>query len=365
MLVAHSSPAPAATQSGSLVRTRQQVSEIRKRLAAAQGRVDAIKKEVGRLDALMDILDKQIAGGQRDVSRLESEIRTAQAQITQLQGRYDKAIDVSNERARRVYMAGPSQTVAALFAARSVADLARAQVFMEKSAEQDSKTIIDTSRLKKDVEEKQRALESVKATLDSRRLQLQQRRELAAGAMKDRNEALAVAEKEIADSRRHLEALEADSQRLTQVLRSSASQQVPRNGASPGGDISGEGGAASTSGYVRPVSGRVTSPFGPRWGRMHSGVDIDGNTGDPIRATKAGTVMGVACGGGYGICTIIDHGDGVTSLYAHMSRKVVSSGRVQAGQLIGNVGCSGSCTGSHIHFEIRVNGNPQNPLRYF
>ncbi len=75
--------------------------------------------------------------------------------------------------------------------------------------------------------------------------------------------------------------------------------------------------------------------------------------------------MGVSCGGGYGICTIIDLGGGVTSLYAHMSRKVVSGGRVEGGQLIGSVGCSGSCTGSHIHFEIRVNGSPQNPMRFF
>ncbi len=88
---------------------------------------------------------------------------------------------------------------------------------------------------------------------------------------------------------------------------------------------------------------------------------MDGNTGDPIRAAKEGTVLGVGCGGGYGLCTLIDHGGGVVTLYAHMSRKVVSGGRVSRGQLIGYVGCSGSCTGSHLHFEVRVNGPPAEP----
>jgi murein DD-endopeptidase MepM/ murein hydrolase activator NlpD len=97
---------------------------------------------------------------------------------------------------------------------------------------------------------------------------------------------------------------------------------------------------------------------------MHTGVDMDGNTGQPIRAAKSGRILGVACGGGYGNCTVIDHGGGVSTLYAHMSRKAVSGGSVERGQVIGYVGCTGSCTGSHLHFEVRVNGNPRNPMGY-
>lgn len=355
-----------AVQTTSITQARREMSDIRKRLAAAQGRADTIKKEVGRLDAELDDLNRQIASGQRDVARLESDIRTGQLQISELKARFKKAADASNARARNLYIQGPGQSVAMLFAAESISEFSRAQVWMEKSAEQDSKILVDTARLSKDLEEKQESLSKAKRTLDVRRSELQQRKVLSQSAMKDRQLALDAAEKDVAATRRHLEGLEADSARLTAVLRQqSAAAAAQRPSRPAGGDGAGEGGAASSSGFVRPVTGRVTSPFGPRWGRLHSGVDIDGNTGDPVRATKSGTIMPISCGGGYGICTIIDHGGGVTSLYAHMSRKVVSSGRVEAGQLIGAIGCSGSCTGSHIHFEIRFGGSAQNPMRFF
>lgn len=363
LAVCVASPSPAAGESAALAKTRQEIIEIRKRLAAAQGRAEAIKKEVGLLDTQLDGLNKQIVAGQHDISALESDIRTAQIQIGEAEARYGTAAKASNERARRLYISGPAQSVAILFSAESVKELARAQFWMEKTAEVDSKTIVDASRLKGDLVERQQQLSEIKSDLDARKSALQKRKSLAAASMGDRNRALGAVEKEIAEAKQHVQGLQADSQRLTEVLKKRASQPAPRPG--KGSDTSGEGGAASKAGFVRPVSGRVTSPFGRRWGRAHTGVDLDGNTGDPVRATKGGTVLGISCGGGYGICTIIDHGDGTTSLYAHMSRKVVTAGRVDRGQLIGAIGCSGSCTGSHIHFEIRVNGAPQNPMSFF
>ena len=125
-------------------------------------------------------------------------------------------------------------------------------------------------------------------------------------------------------------------------------------------------GSPSASGFVWPVNGAVTSGFGYRWGRMHEGIDIDGYTGQPIVASKAGTVISTGdAGDGYGTKVVIDHGGGFTTLYAHMSRLGASNGAgVGQGQVIGYVGCTGSCTGDHLHFEIRVNGAPQNPMSY-
>jgi murein DD-endopeptidase MepM/ murein hydrolase activator NlpD len=364
LIGAMSHPSLAAGEAASLARTRQQIVEIRKRLAEAQGRASKIKEEVGLLDRQLGSLNNQIGAGQRQLASLESDIRTAQAQISELQTRFDRAAAASNQRARKLYKSGPAQSVAILFSVESIGDLTRAQLWMEKAAEVDSKTIVDASRLKKDLVDRQNQLGEIKASLDAQKIALQKRKDLAAASMQDRSKALEGAEAEIAQAKKHVEALEGDSRRLTDVLKRTASK--PRTTTSGGGpDVSGEQGAVSKSGFVRPVTGRLTSPFGRRWGRSHSGVDLDGNTGDPIRATKAGTILGVSCGGGYGICTLIDHGGGVVSLYAHMSQKVVAAGRVDAGQLIGKIGCSGSCTGSHIHFEIRVNGTPQNPLSYF
>lgn len=120
----------------------------------------------------------------------------------------------------------------------------------------------------------------------------------------------------------------------------------------------------SGTGYLRPVGGEFLSGFGVRSDGMHTGNDLRGRTGDPILASQSGTVSGAACGSGYGICTLIDHGGGVTTLYAHMSVKVVAGGAVERGQVIGLVGCTGSCETPHVHFELRLNGVRVDPLLY-
>jgi murein DD-endopeptidase MepM/ murein hydrolase activator NlpD len=97
---------------------------------------------------------------------------------------------------------------------------------------------------------------------------------------------------------------------------------------------------------------------------MHTGIDIAAPTGTPIKAAKSGTVISAGDAGGYGLATIIDHGGGFSTLYGHQSRIAVSGGSVSQGQVIGYVGCTGHCTGSHLHFETRVNGSPQNPMNY-
>lgn len=350
-------PSQAAGESEKLKATKAQIAEIKKRLAAAKGQEAEISKEVDNLDRQIASLNKQIATGQHDISSLESDIRTMQAQIDEAQARFKQAADASNARARRLYVQGPAESVAMLFSADSIVELTRLQFLMGKFSEQDSKIIIDTSRLRSELVEKQTELTKIKGSLSAQKDWLKARKDLADSARDEKAKALAGVQKEIAKTQAHVDGLEADSRALEAALRRSASS-------GSGSSASGEGGATSSSGFVRPVTGRVTSSFGRRWGRAHTGVDLDGNTGDPIRASKAGTVLGVSCGSGYGLCTLIDHGGGVVTLYAHMSRKVVSGGKVSRGQLIGYVGCSGSCTGSHLHFEVRVNGTPQNPMKY-
>lgn len=116
--------------------------------------------------------------------------------------------------------------------------------------------------------------------------------------------------------------------------------------------------------FLLPVAGEFLSGFGSRSDGMHTGIDLRGATGDPIQAAKKGVVIRQACGSGYGTCTMIDHGGGLTTLYAHMSRKLVSAGPVNRGQVIGFVGCTGSCETPHVHFEIRQDGVRMDPLGY-
>lgn len=117
--------------------------------------------------------------------------------------------------------------------------------------------------------------------------------------------------------------------------------------------------------YVWPTQGRFSSPFGWRWGRMHEGIDISNLSGTPIYAADGGTVIYAARKGGYGKFIIIYHGDGRETCYGHLSNYAVGEGdTVEKGQLIGYMGSTGRSTGSHLHFEIRINGKPQDPLNF-
>ncbi len=122
----------------------------------------------------------------------------------------------------------------------------------------------------------------------------------------------------------------------------------------------------------RPVPGGISSGFGPRihpmygYSLMHNGVDMNGGMGQEIVAAAAGTVLLAGVKGGYGNSIMIDHGGGMVTLYAHQSRFAVSNGqKVNAGQVIGYIGSTGVSTGPHLHFEVRINGNPVNPVKYF
>ncbi len=130
-----------------------------------------------------------------------------------------------------------------------------------------------------------------------------------------------------------------------------------------------------TGGFMKPIAGPITSPFGYRTHPIfktrifHSGIDIGGVNGGAIRASNAGKVIYSGWYGGYGKVVILDHGlyngKATTTLYGHMSNYIVSAGeKVKKGQVIGYEGSTGYSTGPHCHFEVRVNGKPQNPLNY-
>jgi murein DD-endopeptidase MepM/ murein hydrolase activator NlpD len=119
-------------------------------------------------------------------------------------------------------------------------------------------------------------------------------------------------------------------------------------------------------GFIWPVHGPVTSEYGDRWGGFHSGIDIGAEIGVPIAASKTGVVVYAGWNdGGYGNLVLIDHGNGYATAYGHQSRVAVSVGQViNQGQTLGYVGCTGNCSGQHLHFEVRVNGSPQNPRNF-
>ena len=116
---------------------------------------------------------------------------------------------------------------------------------------------------------------------------------------------------------------------------------------------------------IWPVNGPVTSPFGPRWGRLHAGIDIGAPEGTPIRAADDGRVVLAGPQGAYGLYTCVQHSGALSTCYAHQSSIGTSVGAsVSKGQVIGAVGNTGRSFGAHLHFETRVSGGPVNPFNY-
>ena len=114
-----------------------------------------------------------------------------------------------------------------------------------------------------------------------------------------------------------------------------------------------------------PTTGALTSGFGMRWGAFHQGIDVAAPSGTPLMAVRAGVVVTAGFDGGYGNKVVVDHGDGMRSVYAHNRANVVAVGQsVVKGEVIAYVGSTGNSTGPHVHFEIHVHGVPHNPLRY-
>jgi murein DD-endopeptidase MepM/ murein hydrolase activator NlpD len=151
-----------------------------------------------------------------------------------------------------------------------------------------------------------------------------------------------------------IDALQAVSDQIAARIRAAQAQHSSGTTTTP-----------SAAGLIWPVDGPVTSPFGWRWGRMHTGIDIGVPYGTPIRAAAAGTVIYCGWEQGYGNFVVIDHGGNLATAYAHQSQIAVACGQqVAQGDVIGYVGCTGHCFGPHLHFEVRVDGNPVDPLGY-
>ncbi len=153
---------------------------------------------------------------------------------------------------------------------------------------------------------------------------------------------------------------EVESQVLSEQVTIEPVAQIEMVGTKPVPTTSGSGE------FTRPYYGAVSSRFGSRWGRSHKGVDLSGRTGDPVAAADGGKVVSSGWdNGGYGYLVIIDHENGYQTYYAHCSELLVSAGdRVAKGDTIAKVGSTGDSTGPHLHFEVRVNGTPVDPMGY-
>lgn len=341
-----------ADQSSDLQKTQEELEDVRSKLQSGRVEATSVKHRIEILER--DIATLQIAIGQLDVdiAKVQSDVRDAEARVEELKTRMAEVEERATEQAVALYKSGQHEVLSALLESTSLAELDARAEMLGVAAEENTSALIQFGRLKVRVERESRRLfekqEQLRATRDAQaQLYAEQ---------KTRKEELDVTYAQLSDRITRLKDREGDlaaaADRLRdEILANQAKRAVENLG-------------TSARGFIWPLNGPITSGYGPRWGRMHTGIDIDGYTGQPVVASKGGNVILASSYSGYGNTVIVDHGGGVATLYAHLSSFAVSGGSVSQGQVVGNVGCTGSCTGDHLHFEVRVNGNPTNPLSY-
>ena len=376
--------APAAGQD-----IESQKQRVDARIAALRAEIEAAKQREGvltsQLSAVVDELraaEEAVDAAQSGLDHLESELafqRERLAQLTallkqqtrrlvRLQREYARAVGVLEQRVRDAYISEPPDALAFIVSASSFSEIVDNYEFVQRIGAQDRRIAAEVKEAKEAAAAERQATVRTKAlttatvsvisarTEEARELRdrLAARRDDVAAAQSLKRSALA----DLGASRMHdvaeVESLAAESATLAAAIASAQ--------ASAGSSGTG---APSASGFIWPVNGPVVSGFGMRWGRMHEGIDIAVSSGTPIHAAAAGNVIHAGWLGGYGNLVVVDHGNGLSTAYAHASAILVGVGQhVSQRQTLSLVGSTGNSSGPHLHFEVRVNGSAVDPLGY-
>ena len=344
---------PSPDSVDTLERLRAELEAAQGRIAAIQRRASTVEEQVASVDGQMTRVQDALAISQQLVTETGARLAIIRLEIDEKRRRFQTVESQARAIAVALYKNGPVDEIEIFLNSRDFGEMA--ETFRYTAAAADNRREVMTSledlEAELAVEEASYQEELSKALVaQSKKEELaQQLRELRAVRFAKLTDLRA----KIASERGEVDAIARQSDRIEQRLAGSYGYD----------DV--VVGDPSAMGFIWPLRGVITSGFGMRWGRMHQGLDIDGETGDPIRAAKSGTVSMSGVGGGYGNMVVIDHGGGAATLYAHASQLFVTEGqRVAQGQLIAAVGSTGFSTGSHLHFEIRINGTPQNPLPF-
>lgn len=356
----------------SLARMQQREAALRAKLASTSGEIRQLAGQVADVSAQLAPLERDLALRRERLRGLDELLRVQTQYLRLLRRQYAVALARLNRRLVNLYEQEETDALSLLLSSSTFSELLDTVDYLRRIADGDRRIAQQVAGTKRRVGV-QRA-----QTRATKRRQVQEARTIAVRVdqMQGLRDRLAASksglvavqvqrEKDLAaltaEERAELaemEALEAVSATLAAKIQAAQSQAAPSQ-------VTAGTGEPSAAGLIWPVSGPITSPFGPRWGRMHEGIDIAAPSGTPIVAAAAGTVIYTGWLGGYGNLVVIDHGNGLATAYAHESGIVVGQGQsVAQGQVIGYVGSTGNATGSVLHFEVRVNGAAVDPLGY-
>jgi murein DD-endopeptidase MepM/ murein hydrolase activator NlpD len=361
---------------------QERLDRTQEKLNAAQERQGVLTSEVEDLNSRIGVLEQQVADLRAQEAAAEGELAARQAELDEaiadlseahdrleiLRARLQRALGELSDRLVAIYQAGSPDLVSVLLSSDGFDDLVQRSAYLEAIQDQNEnvvervrdlrdqmqRTVAKLRAAKETIEEARDVIAAKEAEIASARAGVESQEAELESVRAERQAAL----DEVNSDVDHLEEAESDLQNEIQQQIAEATLGVP---ALPAGTP----GAPSAAGFIWPVNGILTSGFGYRWGRMHEGIDIAVAEGTPILAAATGTVIMAGYNGGYGNYTCIDHGSGLSTCYGHQSGYAVTSGSsVTQGQVIGYSGNTGSSTGPHLHFEVRINGVATDPLGY-
>ena len=342
--------------------------QLRGEVADYTARIRALEARVGDVSLRLQTLEEDLGLHQRRLDALNALFSFQSQRFQFLEQQYAQAVKTLDRRLVDIYESDPASPLDVFLGARTLDDAVAQVTYLSDIGRQDrliAKQVGEARLQMKAARAKTKALrtrvQSETAVISARTDQTRSVRDELVGARTDladtRQQKLVdlstLSAQDRADAE-EIDALQAASQALAARIRAAQSPPTPGTDQTP-----------SSAGLIWPVQGPVTSPFGWRWGRMHEGIDIGVPYGTPIHAAASGTIIYCGWEGGYGNLTVIDHGNNLATAYGHQSSIAVGCGQqVTQGQVIGYVGSTGHSTGPHLHFEVRVNGSPVDPMGY-
>jgi murein DD-endopeptidase MepM/ murein hydrolase activator NlpD len=361
-------------------RLRGELDEVAADEAAALADLHVTQRRKAEEQAKLTEIDASVTAATAALDAAQSALDQAAAEAAQAQQRLEQARDQLEEArgdlrdqavASFMRFGSGAEKLDVVLRAGSISELHDAKAFVEALAERQARVVAEFTRLEHDATDLEASAAAARSAAADRRNEVQTQTEALHAARAAQVEAANAAANEAAREQSLLDALagqrsayedrieqyQAESDRITEELRRRSSS---------GPRISGRGSLSSplADPTITSTFGYRTHPiFGDR--RLHTGLDFRASSGTPIMASRSGEVIFAGWRGGYGNCTIIDHGGGLATLYAHQSEIRVTEGdEVARGDVIGAAGSTGFATGPHLHFEVRVEGAPVDPLPY-
>lgn len=340
----------------------KELSEEKEKYEQIESSKDKAQAQKQSLKNQQSIILDQISQSIEQINQKELEISNQEQVIAEKQAEIDERWGDFKDRMQAMQVMHDSGAVAMITSAQSLYDLLTFSTTLQQVSEKDTEVLEEMNQQKAELEAEKQELEQAMAELESAKAALEDKSDQLSANIQAQD---ATISKLDADAKAQ-EQVVAEKQKLADEAEAAYEQWVRQNASSGSGQCA--------EGFIWPLpgAGRVTTEFGAdQWvngvfSSGHKGLDIAIAGGTPIYAAHNGTVAATTGHWTYGNVVMIDNGDGISTLYAHMqSAAIVSVGQtVTQGQVIGYVGSTGNSSGNHLHFEVRVNGVRQNPRNY-